>query len=416
GKTSLASSLAKALGRKFVRMALGGVRDEAEIRGHRRTYIGAMPGRIIKAYERAETNNPVILLDEIDKLASDVRGDPASALLEVLDPEQNCHFTDHYLDLPFDLSKTLFIATANWLDPIHPALRDRMEIIELPSYTRTEKLEIAIRHLVPRQLEQHGLVSKQLRFSKPALARLIDDYTRESGCRQLEREIASLTRKSVRKIVSSRGRTKTVKIQPSDLTSFLGPERFRNEMAEKITDCGIVIGLAWTPVGGDILFIEATKVPGKGKLILTGSLGDVMKESAQTAHTLLRSHADTLKISNEDFDKFDVHIHVPAGATPKDGPSAGVTIFTALASLFTERRTRPDLAMTGEISLRGRVLPVGGIKEKILAAHRSGIKRIVISNDNRKDWQEVPEETRKRLKVSFVHNVLEVLPEALLKK
>lgn len=416
GKTSLASSLAKALGRKFVRMALGGVKDEAEIRGHRRTYIGAMPGRILQAYERAETNNPVLLLDEIDKLASDFRGDPASALLEVLDPEQNQHYTDHYLDLPFDLSKTLFIATANWLDPIHPALKDRMEIIELPSYTRTEKLEIATRHLVPRQLEQHGLKRSQLKLPKATLAKLIDGYTREAGCRQLEREIASLTRKSVRKIVSSRGRTKTVKVQPQDLNDFLGTPRFHNEMAEKITDCGIVIGLAWTPVGGDILFIEATKVPGKGKLILTGSLGDVMKESAQTAHTLLRSHADSLGLTAEVFDTTDVHIHVPAGATPKDGPSAGVTIFTALASLFTGRRSRSDLAMTGEISLRGRVLPVGGIKEKVLAAHRSGIKRILLSEDNKKDWQEVPEETRKRLKVSFVRNVLDVLPEALLKK
>ncbi len=416
GKTSLAGSLAKALGRKFVRMALGGVRDEAEIRGHRRTYIGAMPGRIIKAYERAETNNPVILLDEIDKPASDFRGDPASALLEVLDPEQNRHFTDHYLDLPFDLSKTLFVATANWLDPIHPALRDRMEIIELPSYTRSEKLEIATRHLVPRQIEQHGLKKSQLKLPKTTLAKLIDDYTREAGCRQLEREIASLTRKSVRKIVVSRGRTRTVKIQPDDLSDLLGPPKFHNELAEKIIDCGIVTGLAWTPVGGDILFIEATKVPGKGRLTLTGSLGDVMKESAQTAFTLLRSRAEELKLDPELFEKNDLHIHVPAGATPKDGPSAGVTIFTALASLFTGRRARSDVAMTGEISLRGRVLPVGGIKEKVLAAHRSGIRRLVLSSQNEKDWAEVPEETRKRLKVAFVQNVFEVLPEALLKK
>src|SRR5213595_2363495 len=386
GKTSLGHSVADALGRKFARLALGGMRDEAEIRGHRRTYVGALPGRIIQSLRRVESNNPVILLDEIDKVGSDFRGDPAAALLEVLDPQQNNTFTDNYLDLPFDLSPVLFITTANWLDPIHPALRDRLEVIELPSYTATEKLQIAKRYLVPRQLDEHGLKAKLVRLPDGTLKRLIHDYTREAGVRQLEREIAALTRKAARKIVSRHGLLRPLTISPDELGDYLGPARFESEMAEAISESGVATGLAWTPVGGDILFIEATRVSGTGKLLLTGSLGEVMKESAHTALTYLRSQAKTMKLEGNEFDKQDIHIHVPAGATPKDGPSAGVTIVVALASLLAQRRVRSDLAMTGEISLRGRVLPVGGIKEKVLAANRAGIKHIILPDQNRKDW------------------------------
>jgi ATP-dependent Lon protease len=353
GKTSLGKSVADALGRKFARISLGGMRDEAEIRGHRRTYVGALPGRIIQSLRRAESSNPVILLDELDKVGSDFRGDPASALLEVLDPGQNSSFNDHYLDVPYDLSRVLFITTANWLDPIHPALRDRLEVIELPSYTASEKLQIAKRHLVPRQLEEHGLKKKLVRFPDATLRRVIQDYTREAGVRQLEREIAALTRKSARKIAE--GAKQPLTIAPKALADYLGPVAFTSEIAERISQHGIAIGLAWTPVGGEILFIEATRMPGKGQLILTGSLGDVMKESAQTALSFLRNRAESLGITAGEFEKCDVHIHVPAGATPKDGPSAGLTIVAALASLFTRRRVRSDLAMTGEISLRGRV-------------------------------------------------------------
>ncbi len=413
GKTSLGRSVADTLGRKFARIALGGMRDEAEIRGHRRTYVGALPGRILQSLRRIESKNPVILLDEIDKVGSDFRGDPSSALLEVLDPQQNHTFTDHYLDLPFDLSRVLFITTANWLEPIHPALRDRLEVIEIPSYTASEKLQIARRHLVPRQLDEHGLKKSQVKFPNPTLKKLIQDYTREAGVRQLEREIASLARKIARRIVTSKNKKKPVSVPPQELGDLLGPARFLSETAETITEAGVAIGMAWTPVGGDILFIEVTRMPGQGRLMLTGSLGDVMKESAQTAVSLLRSQSKNLKIDLSDFDRFDLHVHVPAGATPKDGPSAGLTLTLALTSLFSQRRLRSDLAMTGEISLRGRVLPVGGIKEKVLAANRAGLRQVILPEDNRKDWTEVPAEVRQRMKVHFVRRVFDALPIAL---
>ena len=409
GKTSLGKSVADALGRKFARIALGGLRDEAEIRGHRRTYVGAMPGRIIQTLRRVESRNPVILLDELDKVGSDFRGDPASALLEVLDPQQNNTFTDHYLDVPFDLSQVLFITTANWLDPIHPALRDRLEVISLPSYTADEKLQIAKRYLVPRQLEEHGLHRKQVKIPEGALRRLIIDYTHEAGVRQLEREIGSLARKAARKIISQNGKAEPVVIAEKELTGYLGQPKFTSEKAEKITDHGIALGLAWTPVGGEILFIEATRMPGKGKLLLTGSLGDVMKESAQTALSYLRSQSKALKIDPTDFDKYDIHVHVPAGATPKDGPSAGSTIVVALASLFLRQLVRSDVAMTGEISLRGRILRVGGIKEKVLAAVRTGLKEVVLPDQNRSDWLELPDEVRQKIKVSFAKKIGDLL-------
>jgi len=413
GKTSLGKSVADALGRKFVRIALGGMRDEAEIRGHRRTYVSALPGRILQSLRRVESNNPVMLLDEIDKVGSDYRGDPAAALLEVLDPAQNHTFTDNYLDLPFDLSRVLFITTANWLDPIHPALRDRLEIIELPSYTAAEKLQIAKRYLLPRQLEEHGLKKKHLRMADNTLRRLIQDYTREAGVRNLDREIGAVVRKVARKIVSAEGIHPAIAVLPEDLKEYLGPPRFQSELAEKLKEYGIAIGLAWTPVGGDILFIEATRMPGKGRLILTGSLGDVMKESAQTALSYLRSQAEKLGIDAEGLEKQDLHIHVPAGATPKDGPSAGSVIVVALASLLTRRLVRSDLAMTGEISLRGRVLPVGGIKEKVLAAARSRLKQVILPEENRKDWNEVPPEVQEKMSVHFVKHISELLSLAL---
>ena len=413
GKTSLGKSLADALGRKFARISLGGMRDEAEIRGHRRTYVGAMPGRIIQTLRRVESNNPVILLDELDKVGADFRGDPAAALLEVLDPAQNNTFTDHYLDLPFDLSRVLFIATANWLEPIHPALRDRLEVIELPSYTESEKLQIAKRYLVPRQIEEHGLTKKDVKFSEAALRKLIREYTREAGVRQLEREIAALSRKAARKIISKNGSATTLNLDAKDVESFLGHAPFVTETAEKITEYGIATGLAWTPVGGEILFIEATRMRGRGGLLLTGSLGDVMKESAQTAVSYLRSQAKKLNLELDDYAKFDLHIHVPAGATPKDGPSAGVTLCVALASLLSQRRVRSDTAMTGEISLRGRVLRVGGIKEKVLAAARFGVKQVILPEGNKADWQDVPAEVRAKLKVHFVRQISEAIQLAL---
>lgn len=413
GKTSLGKSVADALGRKFARISLGGMRDEAEIRGHRRTYVGALPGRIIQTLRRVESRNPVILLDELDKIGADFRGDPASALLEVLDPAQNSTFSDYYLDLPFDLSRVLFITTANWLDPIHAALRDRLEIIELPSYTETEKLQIAKRYLVPRQLEEHGLKKGEVKIPDDTIRSLIRDYTREAGVRQLEREIASLTRKATRKLVSNGTAHKPFAMKPDALKDLLGAARFVSETAEAIKEIGIATGMAWTPVGGEILFIEATRMPGKGGLLLTGSLGDVMKESAQTALSYLRSQSRILGIDMSDFAKFDIHVHVPAGATPKDGPSAGVTMLVALASLLTNRRVRSEFSMTGEISLRGRVLRVGGIKEKVLAAARFGIKHIVLPDQNRNDWLDVPEEVRKKLEVHFVHHISELLPLTL---
>jgi ATP-dependent Lon protease len=416
GKTSLGKSIAEALGRKFARISLGGMRDEAEIRGHRRTYVGALPGRILQTLRRAESSNPVILLDELDKVGSDFRGDPASALLEVLDPAQNNTFIDHYLDVPYDLSRVLFLTTANWLDPIQPALRDRLEVIELPSYTAAEKVQIARRHLVPRQLEEHGLKRKLVRFPDATIRQVIQDYTREAGVRQLEREIGALTRKAARRIVTRRNHGGPLTITPGMLISYLGQPQFASEMAERITDCGIAIGLAWTPVGGEILFIEATRMPGKGAVILTGSLGEVMKESAHTAFSFLRNRSAALKIDLSDYDKRDIHIHVPAGATPKDGPSAGLTIVAALASLFTGRRVKSDVAMTGEISLRGRVLRVGGIKEKVLAAARSGLKQVILPEQNRPDWLEVPVEVRQKLKAHFVKNISEMIPLALCPK
>ena len=414
GKTSLGRSVADALGRKFARIALGGMRDEAEIRGHRRTYVGALPGRIIQTLRRVESRNPVIMLDELDKVGADYRGDPAAALLEVLDPEQNHTFTDHYLDLPFDLSQVLFIATANWLEPIHPALRDRLEVIELPSYTESEKLQIAKRFLVPRQIEENGLTKKDVRFADSALRELIREYTREAGVRQLERQIAALSRKAARKIASHTGGIPTVKLDASNLQLFLGHAPFVSESAEKITQIGIATGLAWTPVGGDILFIESTRMRGRGNLILTGSLGEVMKESAQTAVSYLRSQAKKLNLDFDDYGKNDLHIHVPAGATPKDGPSAGVAIVASLASLLSRRRVRSDTAMTGEISLRGRVLRVGGIKEKVLAASRFGLKRVILPLDNKSDWMDVPAEARSKMRAHFVREISEVLPLALM--
>jgi ATP-dependent Lon protease len=413
GKTSLGKSVADALGRKFARISLGGMRDEAEIRGHRRTYVGAMPGRIIQTLRRVESRNPVILLDELDKVGADFRGDPAAALLEVLDPAQNHMFTDHYLDLPFDLSRVLFITTANWLEPIHPALRDRLEVIELPSYTESEKLQIAKRYLVPRQIEEHGLTRQDVKIADSALRKLIREYTREAGVRQLEREIAALARKAARKIVSRNGAATTVRLDANVLKNYLGYAPFIAETAEKITEYGIATGLAWTPFGGDVLFIEATRMRGRGNLLLTGSLGEVMKESAQTAMSYLRSQARLLDLDLSDYNKFDIHIHVPAGATPKDGPSAGVAIVAALASLLTKRRVRSDAAMTGEISLRGRVLRVGGIKEKVLAAARFGVKQVILPEQNKSDWLEVPVEVRAKLKVHFIRQIADVFRLAL---
>ncbi len=413
GKTSLGRSVADALGRKFARIALGGMRDEAEIRGHRRTYVGALPGRIIQTLRRVESRNPVIMLDELDKVGADFRGDPASALLEVLDPSQNHAFTDHYLDLPFDLSRVLFLTTANWLDPVHAALRDRLEVIELPSYTESEKLQIAKRYLVPRQLEEHGLNKSEVKIPDNTLRKVIHNYTREAGVRQLDREIAALTRKATRKIVGNGHAGKPLVLPPEILKDYLGSARFVSETAGVIKEYGIATGLAWTPVGGDILFIEATRMPGKGHLLLTGSLGEVMKESAQTAVSYLRSQAKSLGIDMSEYSKYDLHIHVPAGATPKDGPSAGVTLVVALASLLLHRRVRSDVAMTGEISLRGRVLRVGGIKEKVLAASRFGIKDLLLPEGNQPDWNEVPEEVRAKLKVHFIRHISELIPLAL---
>jgi ATP-dependent Lon protease len=354
------------------------------------------------------------LLDEIDKVGADFRGDPSSALLEVLDPEQNSTFTDNYLDLPFDLSRVLFITTANWLDPIHPALRDRLEVIELPGYTETEKMQIARQYLVPRQLGENGLTAKIFKIPDPSLRRVIQGYTREAGVRQLEREIAALMRKAALKVVSRNGdATKQLVLAPESVEEYLGPPRVFSESLEAITESGIATGLAWTPVGGEILFIEATRMPGKGHLILTGSLGEVMKESAQAASSYLRSQAHALGIDLSNYDKYDLHIHVPSGATPKDGPSAGVTIVVALASLLTQRKVRTDMAMTGEISLRGRVLRVGGIKEKVLAAARFGVKHVILPDQNRTDWDEAPDEVRKKITPHFVKHISELFPLAL---
>ncbi len=411
GKTSLGRSIAEALGRKFVRISLGGVRDEAEIRGHRRTYIGALPGRIIQGIKRAGSNNPVFMLDEIDKIGQDFRGDPSAALLEVLDPEQNNQFSDHYLEVPFDLSKVMFIATANMQDTIIPALRDRMEIIEIPSYIEEEKVEIAKQFLVPKQIKEHGLSNEYIEFTEEALHRIVRAYTREAGVRNLERQIAAICR-GVAKEVASGKKEKTV-VTADIVPKFLGPEKYFSEVAERIDEPGVATGLAWTPMGGDILFVEATKMEGKGNLILTGQLGDVMKESAQAALSYIRAHATELEVDPKFYEKYDIHIHVPAGAIPKDGPSAGVTIFIALLSLLTGRLVRNDVAMTGEITLRGKVLPVGGIKEKVLAAHRSGIKKVLLPERNEADLEEIPETVKKEMKFIFVKKMSEVIKHAL---
>ena len=411
GKTSLAQSIAHALGRELTRMSLGGVRDEAEIRGHRRTYVGAMPGRIIQAIRRAGSNDPVFVLDEVDKLGSDWRGDPSSALLEVLDPEQNNTFSDHYVDVPYDLSKILFIATANQLEPIPAPLRDRMEIIELPGYTFDEKEHIARGHLIGKQLREHGISADMMEMTDKALAKVIVAYTREAGVRNLERRIADICRAVAVEVAS--GRTEKRVIDEKDVVDILGPEKFYNEVAERTEVSGVATGLAWTPAGGDILFIEATKMPGKGSLTLTGQLGDVMKESAQAALSYVRSKSQSLGLDANFLEKQDLHVHFPAGAIPKDGPSAGVTIVTALVSLLTGIHARGDTAMTREITLRGQVLPVGGIKEKVLAAHRAGIKRVVLPERNRKDVVDVPDQARQDLDFHFVSNLDEVLAATL---
>jgi ATP-dependent Lon protease len=411
GKTSLGRSIARAMGRKFVRLSLGGIRDEAEIRGHRRTYIGALPGRIVQNLKNAGSNNPLFMLDEIDKLGMDFRGDPASALLEVLDPEQNNTFQDHYLDVPFDLSRVMFVTTANVLDPIPAPLRDRMEVIELAGYTEEDKLQIARRHLIPKQLREHGLGEQNLRFEDDALIHMIRAYTREAGLRNLEREIGTVCRKVARGITE--GRTDPVMCTVAKVREYLGPERFFSEIAERTEEPGVAVGLAWTPNGGDILFIESTRMAGQKGLILTGHLGEVMKESAQAALSYVRSHADRLGIAPDFFDSSDLHIHVPHGAIPKDGPSAGVTIATSLASLLTGRHVRPNVAMTGEITLRGKVEPVGGIKEKILAARRAGIDTVILPQRNEKDLEDVPPAVRGALRFVFVDTVDQVLEQAL---
>ncbi len=412
GKTSLGQSIAKATGRKFVRVALGGLHDEAEIRGHRRTYIGAMPGKIIQAIRKAGSNNCVMMLDEIDKLgAGGFHGDPASALLEVLDPEQNVNFVDNYLGVPFDLSKVMFICTANVLDTIPGPLRDRMEIIEIPGYTDTDKLQIARRYLVRRQLEACGLGEAQCQISDAALLTVIHHYTREAGVRNLEREIGSLFRWAAVQIAE--GKAREIRIDSDDVSKILGPPRYESEVAMRTSLPGVATGLAWTPVGGDILFIEATKTPGNGKLILTGHLGDVMKESAQAALTLLKARCEKLGIDPKVFGESDIHVHVPAGATPKDGPSAGVAIFVALVSLFTDRPVRSNVAMTGEISLRGLVLPVGGIKEKVLAALQAGLDTVMLPARNRKEWEEIPEEAREKLRFVWLETVDQAIREAI---
>ncbi|MBI2191767.1 MAG: endopeptidase La [Planctomycetes bacterium] len=411
GKTSLGRSIARALGRRFVRLSLGGVRDEAEIRGHRRTYIGALPGRILQSLRRAGTNNPLFMLDEIDKLGADFRGDPSSALLEVLDPEQNFSFSDHYLELPFDLSRVMFITTANLLEAIPPALRDRMEVLHLPGYTLEEKQAIARGFLIPRQLQEHGLTRLHVRFVPAAVRRIIQDYTREAGVRNLEREVAAVCRKIAKQ--RAYGNTRRARVTAASVPSFLGPPKFDAEVAERTRDPGVVTGLAWTQAGGEILFIESTKMPGRKVFKLTGQLGDVMKESAEAALSYVQSRADTLSIPKTFFEKHDLHIHVPGGAVPKDGPSAGLAMAISLVSLAQDRPVRPLVAVTGEITLRGRVLPVGGIKEKVLAAHRAGIKSILLPARNQKDLEDIPQEIRKRLEFHFCETIQDAIDRAM---
>ena len=412
GKTSLGRSIARSLGRKFIRISLGGVRDEAEIRGHRRTYVGSLPGRLIQGMKKAGSNNPVFMLDEIDKLGHDFRGDPAAALLEVLDPEQNHTFSDHYLEVPFDLSKVMFVATANIMDPIPPALRDRLEVLELPGYTREEKLNISKQFLIPKQLEEHGLSKEKLVFDDAALAEIIDSYTREAGVRNLEREAANVIR-AIAVLVAEGKAQPTETVTAERIGELLGPAKYISEVAERTAEPGVATGLAWTPVGGDILFIESTKMNGKGQLVLTGQLGDVMKESAQAALSFIRARARWLGLEENFLEKIDLHVHIPAGAIPKDGPSAGVTMFVSMASLLTNKPIRSDVAMTGEITLRGLVLPVGGIKEKFLAAHRAGIKRVILPERNRKDVIDIPEQPRNEIEILYVKRMDELLPLVL---
>jgi ATP-dependent Lon protease len=407
GKTSLGRSIAASMGRKFVRYSLGGMRDEAEIRGHRRTYIGSLPGRIIQGIKKAGSNNPVFMLDEIDKVGTDFRGDPASALLEVLDPEQNNSFSDHYLEVAFDLSKVMFITTANILDTIPRPLLDRMEVLRLPGYILEEKVEIANKYLIPRQIDENGLKKNQIKFVPMAVRKIIEEYTREAGLRNLEREIGTCCRKVARAIAE--GREKSVIVTPQKAAEFLGPRKFFSEVGQRNDEVGVATGLAWTPVGGEILFVEATSMPGGKGLVLTGQLGDVMKESAQAALSFIRSHAKKYDIPDDYFQKQDIHIHIPEGATPKDGPSAGVTLATALVSLFLNKPVKHDIAMTGEITLRGKVLPVGGIKEKMLAAQRAGINRVILPKLNEKDLVEIPENIRKKMTFYFAEWLDEVL-------
>lgn len=411
GKTSLGKSIAKAMGRKFVRVSLGGIRDEADIRGHRRTYIGALPGRILQELRKCGSKNPVFMLDELDKIGQDFRGDPASALLEVLDPEQNNSFTDHYLDQPFDLSGVMFIGTANYMEPVPPALYDRMEIIELSGYTKREKLNIAKKYLVPRQLKEHGLRKNQLVIPDKTLEIIIDSYTREAGVRSFERTIAAVCRFAAARIAE--GKSRKLSILPNRLAEILGPTKYDFEIAQRAVTPGVVTGLAYTPTGGEILFVETAKMPGKGMLLLTGQIGDVMKESAQAAFSAVKSNLDTLNISPKDIAKYDYHIHVPAGAIPKDGPSAGIAIYTSIVSLMWNKPARPDVAMTGEITLKGHVLPIGGLKEKILAAKQAGIKTVILPKRNQKDMVEVPKEARSGLKFHFVSKAEEVLSIAI---
>ena len=411
GKTSLGQSIAKALSRKFVRVSLGGVRDDSEIRGHRRTYVGAMAGRIVQSIKRSGVNNPVFLLDEVDKLMRGFSGDPAGALLEVLDPEQNPTFTDHYLDVPFDLSRVFFICTANTTESIPPALLDRMEVIELSGYTTAEKLHIAKRHLVPKALEEHALTADQVAFADEAILRLITHYTREAGVRELSRHLAAVCRASTERVLA-KDSVLPVAVDPALVEEVLGPEKFVPEAVDRLLPPGVAVGLAWTPHGGEILFIEATLMPGKGQLTLTGQLGEVMKESAQIALSLVRSHLPAL-VPGFEYEKKELHIHVPAGAIPKDGPSAGITMLTAIASLFSGRSVSPKLGMTGEITLRGAVMPVGGIKEKVLAAHRAGVERLLLPRRNHKDLREVPEEVRAQIQIDLVDTAEDVLRLAL---
>ncbi|HEX9147323.1 MAG TPA: endopeptidase La [Candidatus Binatia bacterium] len=414
GKTSLGRSIARALGRNFVRVSLGGVRDEAEIRGHRRTYVGALPGRVIQGIKQAGTNNPVFMLDEIDKVGADFRGDPSAALLEVLDPEQNHAFSDHYLNLPFDLSNALFICTANLLDPVPPALADRMEVIQLSGYTNEEKLAIARKFLIPRQLEDNGITANHLEISDDAILRIIDEYTKEAGLRNLEREIASICRKVARKIAE--GKNELARITRANIHLFLGAPKFLREAEQEHHEIGVATGLAWTSTGGEVLYVEASLSRGRGNLTLTGQLGDVMKESAQAAVSYARAHANKLGIEADFYQKLDIHIHVPAGAIPKDGPSAGITMATALISALTQRPVSRDVAMTGEITLRGRVLAIGGLKEKSLAAFRAGIKTVVVPDRNQKDLDEIPKALRRKLRFHVAKNMSDVLKVALLDK